>query len=88
MIRWHFALSSLSTGYKRDEAAFSRLVEEQSTSFKPLGEKVYSYKRASPSAKGKGKGVALPENLDPDGENTIEYEVYRVRLFALCQNVN
>lgn len=83
MTRYYFGLRSLHTGYERDEVAFNRLIEEQSTSFRPPGEKIYSYKRTSPSAKGKGKGVALPENLDPDSEDIIEYEVYRVSCYSL-----
>jgi histone acetyltransferase 1 len=66
------------TDYDRNEASFLQRVEQDAISFKPLGDKIHSYKRTSPSARGKGKKVILPENLDPDSEDTVEYEVYRV----------
>jgi hypothetical protein len=46
--------------------------------FRPLGNRIHSYLRVSPSAQGKGKGVAAPADLDPESEDVIEYEVYHV----------
>lgn len=48
--------------------------------FRPLGELIHSYKRISPSAHGKGKGVAFATDLDPESEDVIEYEVYHVSI--------
>lgn len=64
--------------YYKDKTLFKTRVEEDAKSFKPLGELVYTYMRSSPSASGKGKGVMKPENLDPNSEDTILYEVYHV----------
>jgi Histone acetyl transferase HAT1 N-terminus len=71
-------LTRVGIGYGQDETAFLDLVEEDSTSFKPLGENIYSYTRQSPSAPSKGKGIATAESLNPTSEDVIEYEVYRV----------
>lgn len=49
--------------------------------FKPLGDKIHSYQRISPSAHGKGKGVASETDLDPGSEDVVEYEVYHVSIF-------
>lgn len=48
-------------------------------SFTPPGTKVHSYTRRSPSATGKGKGIAPPQ---PDDEDAVEYEVYHVRIHS------
>lgn len=53
-------------------------MEREATEFKPVGNKVHSYQRISPSSRGKGKGVASVTNLDPESEDVIEYEVYHV----------
>lgn len=65
-------------GYETDEKTFLDIVERDATEFKPLGEKIHSYQRVSPSAQGKGKGVASATDLDPEREDVIEYEVYHV----------
>ncbi|KAH6918972.1 histone acetyltransferase type B catalytic subunit [Coprinopsis sp. MPI-PUGE-AT-0042] len=62
--------------YLTDETTFQKRVAEDATSFNPLGERIYSYNRPSPSAKGKGKGIASTQALDPTSEDTVEYEVY------------
>ncbi|KAI0303510.1 acyl-CoA N-acyltransferase [Multifurca ochricompacta] len=66
--------------YYQSEAEFLARVEEDATSFRPSGEKIYSYTRAVPYSARKGKGVAmtLPED-DPDA---ITYEVWHVRAVA------
>lgn len=74
---WIHLLKHL-TGYETDEKTFQHIVERDATEFKPLGNKVHSYQRASPSFRGKGKGVASATNLDPESEDVIEYEVYLV----------
>ncbi|KAF9072894.1 histone acetyltransferase type B catalytic subunit [Rhodocollybia butyracea] len=56
------------------EGAFQAQVEDAS-SFKPLGEMIYSYTRSA--SKGKGKNV-VP--LNPDDEDAIVYEVYHCTL--------
>jgi len=57
------------------------VVERDAMQFRPLGTKIHSYQRVSPSAQGKGKGVAYTTNLDPESEDVIEYEVYHVSVF-------
>ena len=56
------------------------IVERDAVEFKPLGNKIYSYQRVSPSAHGKGKSVASATDLDPESEDVIEYEAYHVSL--------
>ena len=48
-----------------------------------MGNKIHSYQRVSPSAQGKGKGVASATDLDPEREDVIEYEVYHVGICLL-----
>ena len=57
------------------------IVERDAMEFRPLGNKVHSYQRISPSAHGKGKSVASTTDLDPESEDVIEYEVYHVSSF-------
>jgi histone acetyltransferase 1 len=66
------------SGYETDEKTFLDIVERDATGFRPLGNKIYSYQRVSPSAQGKGKGVASATDLDPESEDVTEYEVYHV----------
>ncbi|KAJ4475770.1 acyl-CoA N-acyltransferase [Lentinula aciculospora] len=63
----------LAEGIQTDEDVFRAEVEEDATSFKPSGEIIYSYKRSA--SKEKGKSVAM-EQLNPEDEDTIVYEVY------------
>jgi hypothetical protein len=74
---WIHPLNFL-TGYETDENTFRGIVEREATHFRPVGNKIYSYQRASLSSRGKGKGVASATNLDPGSEDVIEYEVYHV----------
>ncbi|KAI0259913.1 acyl-CoA N-acyltransferase [Gloeopeniophorella convolvens] len=61
-------------GYYQDEDEFLARVEEDATSFRPLGKKVYSYTRAVPNSATKGKGAAvMPPEDDPDA---VVYEVW------------
>lgn len=64
--------------YVKDESAFTSRVEEDATTFKPLGDLIYSYTRPAPGVSGKGKGVVRSEALDPDGEDAVGFEVYHV----------
>ncbi|KAK0474226.1 acyl-CoA N-acyltransferase [Armillaria novae-zelandiae] len=54
--------------YYTNEAEFAAKVEEDASSFKPLGKLIHSYSRPLPTHKGKGKATESTE--------TIEYEVY------------
>ncbi len=56
--------------YYTNEAEFAAKVEEDATSFKPLGKLIHSYSRALPTHKGKGKATESTE--------TVDYEVYHV----------
>jgi len=56
-------------------------VERDATGFKPLGKKICTYQRVSPSAHGKGKGIASAADLNPESEDVIEYEIYHVSYF-------
>ncbi|OCF74848.1 histone acetyltransferase type B catalytic subunit [Kwoniella mangroviensis CBS 8886] len=67
--------------YTKSEMDFSKLVEKDSSEFKPLGEKIGSYVRpAAPSSKSKGKGkgkVSNGEELKEDDENAVVFEMYK-----------
>ena len=70
-------------GYLTDEISFQNLVERDALTFKPQGQKIFSYTRPLPyssSTKGKGKGNI--QDLDPQSEDVIEFEVYYVRYLA------
>ncbi|OCF58050.1 histone acetyltransferase type B catalytic subunit [Kwoniella mangroviensis CBS 10435] len=67
--------------YTKSEMDFSKLVEKDSSEFKPLGEKIGSYVRpaaTSSKSKGKGKGkVSNGEELKEDDENAVVFEMYK-----------
>jgi len=64
-------------GYYKDEQAFQERVEADATSFKPFGTKIYSYNRPSPAAStGKGKSVVGVQEMDPESEDVVVYEVW------------
>lgn len=89
-VRWSEKLESSSTvddvegtlakfipeDYYKQKDTFTSRVELDATSFKPLGEKIYSYKRRSPAALGKRKAVIPQDALDPEDPDTVIYEVY------------
>ncbi|KAK0193021.1 acyl-CoA N-acyltransferase [Armillaria mellea] len=54
--------------YYTDEAEFAAKVEEDATSFRPLGKLIHSYSRPLSTHKGKGKATESTE--------TVDYEVY------------
>ncbi|KAJ7722299.1 histone acetyltransferase type B catalytic subunit [Mycena maculata] len=63
--------------YYKDEKAFLARVEEDATTFRPPGQMIHTYTRPAQHAKGpKGKGVAEPQNLDPESEDAVVFEVY------------
>ncbi|PAV23381.1 histone acetyltransferase type B catalytic subunit [Pyrrhoderma noxium] len=63
--------------YFTDEDEFNKRVEKDASEFKPLGEKIYSYKRRiGTSDKGKGKADEPSEELDENSEDVVTYEVY------------
>jgi Histone acetyl transferase HAT1 N-terminus len=68
----------LRVDYLKDENAFLSRVEADATSFKPLGNLIYSYTRPVPGVAGKGKGIVRSEGLDPESEDTVVFEVYHV----------
>lgn len=73
-------INSLSLpGYHRDEHSFLNFVENDAITFKPQGQKVFSYTRPllSSSSK-KGKGKSKNQDLDPQSEDVLEFEVYHV----------
>ncbi|KAJ7581507.1 histone acetyltransferase type B catalytic subunit [Mycena floridula] len=59
--------SHIQPDYYKDEKEFQARVEQDATSFRPMGQMIYSYTR---SLKGKGKVV------DPDSEDAVVFEVY------------
>jgi hypothetical protein len=69
-------------GYYQSETEFLARVEEDASSFRPLGKKIHSYTRVALNSATKGKGAAttLPEG-DPDA---IVYEVWHVGGLAPC----
>ena len=72
-------ITILSSDYFTDEDEFSERVEKDASEFKPLGEKIYSYKRRiGTSDKGKGKADEPSEELDENSEDVVTYEVYHV----------
>jgi hypothetical protein len=65
------------------EAAFKERVKEEAKSFRPCGEKVFSYPRPSGYRPASGKGkVKTGDALDGDGEGVSLFEIYHV-----CLNV-
>ncbi|KDQ18533.1 hypothetical protein BOTBODRAFT_154460 [Botryobasidium botryosum FD-172 SS1] len=61
--------------YYKDREQFVKRVEQDATTFKPMGEKVYSYtRRATTSGKGKTK---QDEPVDEDSDDAVVYEVYK-----------
>ncbi|KAI0320300.1 histone acetyltransferase type B catalytic subunit [Amylostereum chailletii] len=67
-------------GYYTNEGEFLARVEEDAETFRPLGERIHSYTRLSPTSSSKGKGVetSLPEEDD----DVIVYEVWHVSKLA------
>lgn len=74
--------SNTLLGYYKDEGAFLKRVEEDATTFKPIGQLIYSYTRPSPSSssKGKRKRTGNTQPLDPESEDAVEFEVYHASL--------
>lgn len=70
-------------GYHTDETSFLNLVERDAITFKPQGQKIFSYTRPlTNSLSTKGKGKSNIQDLDPHREDVIEFEVYYVRCLA------
>lgn len=65
-------------GYFKDEDEFLKRVEEDAISFKPYGKKIYSYSRPANTLSSKGKNVSIAQVLNPEDEETVEFEVYHV----------
>ncbi|KZV91056.1 histone acetyltransferase type B catalytic subunit [Exidia glandulosa HHB12029] len=57
----------------RDEDAFLKRVEEDTTSFRPVGTKVATYTRRAESSKGKKRAA---DAVSPDDDDAVGYEVY------------
>jgi histone acetyltransferase 1 len=70
-------------GYYKDESEFLARVEEDATTFKPAGQLIYSYTRPSTVHTGKGKSAANFQNLDPESEDAVVFEVYHVSIIFL-----
>lgn len=62
--------------YYKTEEAFLGRVEEEADTFRPFGEKVYSYTRMAPGAAGKGKGVGALDEADTDA---VVFEVWHAK---------
>ncbi|TFY74100.1 hypothetical protein EWM64_g9912, partial [Hericium alpestre] len=61
--------------YYKTEEGFLGRVEEEADTFRPLGDKIYSYTRPAPGrGKGKGTGVALEEG----DEDAVVFEAYHL----------
>ena len=72
-------INSYFPGYYTDETSFLNFVESDAVTFKPQGQKIFSYTRPSPhSSSTKGKGKSNIQDLDPQSEDAIEFEVYYV----------
>lgn len=63
--------------YYTDEKKFLERVEHDALNFKPFGKKIYSYTRAATTLT-KGKNVAISQVLNPEDEETVDFEVYHV----------
>ncbi|EMD34394.1 hypothetical protein CERSUDRAFT_117259 [Gelatoporia subvermispora B] len=68
-------------GYDTDPEAFAARVEADALSFKPPGERIYSYSRPArrrgwPPTKGKDKASGSGTLLDDDEDDIVEFEVY------------
>ncbi|KAI0253813.1 acyl-CoA N-acyltransferase [Lactifluus subvellereus] len=61
-------------GYHQTEAEFLARVEEDASSFRPLGKKIHSYTRIAPNSTTKGKGAAT--TLPEDHPDAVVYEVW------------
>ncbi|KAF8810097.1 histone acetyltransferase type B [Phlegmacium glaucopus] len=61
-------------GYRTDEPSFLELVENDAMTFKPQGQKVFSYTRPLSHTSSKGKGKS--SDLDPQSQDVLEFEVY------------
>ena len=58
-------------------------MERDASTFKPQGQKIFSYTRPLPhSSSTKGKGKSNIQDLDPQSEDVIEFEVYYVCCLA------
>lgn len=63
--------------YHTDEPSFLSIVEKDAITFKPQGQKIFSYTRPLPhSSSAKGKGKTNNQDLDPQSEDVLEFEVY------------
>jgi histone acetyltransferase 1 len=78
--------------YTKSSTTFEETIEADSTSFRPMGEKLAAYVRPSgayiasklPKSKGKGKGKAnggvieLELDFPEDSPDAVVYEIYKV----------
>lgn len=83
--------------YTKSSTTFEETVEADSTSFRPLGEKLAAYVRPSgayiasklPKGKGKGKGKAnggvIELDVEDDSPDAVVYEVYKVSSSSVCR---
>ncbi|KAL5528913.1 hypothetical protein ACEPAG_4887 [Sanghuangporus baumii] len=66
----------IPAGYYTDEGEFLARVEKDATEFKPLGEKIFSYKRKIGASKGKNKAFDSGEDLDENSDDVVLFEAY------------
>jgi histone acetyltransferase 1 len=77
--------SFIPSDYTKSEVAFDAIVEADAKTFKPIGEKVASYTRASPG-KGKGKAAANGDVPAEDDADAVVFEMYKVCAGRTGQN--
>lgn len=70
----------MGVDYLKNDVTFKANIEKEAKSFRPPGEKVYSYARPAThrrGGKGKGKGKDLPVS-DPESTDVSTFEAYHV----------
>lgn len=65
--------------YFKNQKSFEAEVEKDAKTFRPMGEKIWSYARPAPGrSSGKGKGKQGSELLNEDSEDVVVFESYYV----------
>lgn len=75
----------MAVDYLKNDDTFKANVEKEAKTFRPPGEKVYSYARPAthrPGGNGKGKGKDIPIP-DPESTDVSTFEAYHVSTHRL-----